>query len=233
MSEAGPLLLMAAFVGSALGARFPSRQGRRKHSLLVILATTVAAFGWVFAAALAWWPTHIAEGHARRADAWVRAADLPPRGRDLLTEASQAYLRAASAQPLNADYAFQSARALMFAGVVHADRVEERLRLAIARNGFAAEYHAARAANELTREHPDRRTVTDGYTAALGLNPADVRLRLDYARALEQRLRDPQAAAEQYRTALDYDAMLPQDEPKRLSASDRARIEADLRRLGR
>ena len=64
--------------------------------------------------------------------------------------------------------------------------------------------------------------IEAGYRKALQLNPNDVDIRLEYARAL-QGLHNPVEASKQYQLALAYNDKLNPDEPKRL-ALDRIKV---------
>ena len=79
------------------------------------------------------------------------------------------------------------------------------------------------------RFKPDGPEVMKAYQQALGLSPADVGLRLEYAAALEK-LGDKDFAKDQYREALQWDDLLPKDEPKRLTENKRKEIEALIKR---
>ena len=82
---------------------------------------------------------------------------------------------------------------------------------------------------ELNQPKPEAEAVIKPFQEALGLSPADVGLRLEYAAALE-RLGDKDFSREQYREALRRDDELPRDEPKGLPARKRKEIEAMITR---
>ena len=88
-----------------------------------------------------------------------------------------------------------------------------------------------RAGVELQQPSPDARVLRENFDRAIELNPADTDTRLRYAAALEL-LGLKAEAAEQYRTALEFNDKLPIEEPERLPAEEVERITKKIAELG-
>jgi hypothetical protein len=101
---------------------------------------------------------------------------------------------------------------------------------AIRANPVNAGYRFRRAAFEAARPQPDVARVRADYDAALALDPANVPMRLEYAKALEA-LGIPNEARAQYESALAYNDQLPAVEVERLPPAKVAEIRAAIARL--
>jgi len=207
--EPGPMFLFMFLTGAALGIRMPSliaAGGSPRGARVALVAGTLA---WLATAIAFAAPVVIAEQAAAEGDAAL--------GMRQFDRSSEAFGRALSAVPYNADYAFRAARALLFADDPRrrSDRIFALLDRAIATDPDRADYWISRANAEGLRQVPDPVRLRSGYDAALRLDPNNVQVRLDYATML-RRLGDTAAARQQYSEALRYDDLLSPDEPKRL-----------------
>jgi hypothetical protein len=220
--EPGPMSLFVALAGASLGMRTapaPRRHGTAPvaAALAGLVIVCVAAAGMVIV------PVISAQRSAAEADDAIRAErfDLAAR---LLRDAA---LR----MPINGEYAFRAARAMLYARRP-APEVRTMLDTAIAANPTAIGYYITRANVEMHQPQPDLDRVRQDYERALTLNPNDVETRLDYADLLAAR-GFPQDAAAQYRTALAKNAGLHADEPKRLPVERVKEVEQKVAALER
>ena len=144
-------------------------------------------------------------------------------------EATRLYADAYAAVPWDAEYAFRAAKAAMTSG--NPDAAKAWLDRAIATDPTAVEYYLTRASLELSRTpSPDAEGVRRDYTAALTLNPNDIRVRLAYADLLT-RFGMRQEAREQYRVAMEKNEQYDVTEPKRLPKAEVERIKGIIRSL--
>ncbi|MGD1276738.1 MAG: O-antigen ligase family protein [Tepidisphaeraceae bacterium] len=215
--EAGPLCLFGLLAGSALGARLPTLPTAWRRTAAAVCLIGGAAI-WIAAAIFVWLPTARAEAAAHAGDDALRAGRFDA--------AAGAYDAARSDLPLNADYAYRAGRALHYGlnSLIGSGRlagVPQQLRTqimayygsAIGRNPSNVTSYLARAS--LALETGDRDQVIRDFDKALQLNPNEVSIRLDYARALGMLgLRDK--ARSQLQFALHYNDLLDKSEPKRL-----------------
>ena len=86
---------------------------------------------------------------------------------------------------------------------------------AIRQNPMEPMYYATLARAELRNSPPDGDVVRRGYDAALKINPNDVRMHLEYARALAG-FGDTPGAYAHFQEAKRYNQLLNSDEAKRL-----------------
>jgi O-antigen ligase len=219
--EAGPLMLFALLVGAVIGIRAPAAAERAARPVVGAVALSASALAWAAAALFVVLPVVVAQGHADAGDVDVRY------GR---TKAAASQFRAALREvPFNADYAFRAARAL------YMDRdlagVREMLDAAVAIDPTLVKAYTMRAGVELQQPAPDVRVVRENFDRAIALNPADTDTRLRYAAALEL-LGSKADAAEQYRTALEFNDKLPIEEPERLPVEEVERIRKKIAELG-
>jgi O-antigen ligase len=229
--ETGPLMLFAFLVGSVLGVKQPSVAGRVKRTGVAVGGLTVAVILWLGAAARLWLPTLFAELAAARGDDLFRSSVSKDRKTiDLskLDAAFAAYQEALREQPLNGEYAWKATNVLLYKNAP-ANLVRQMIDAAIAANPRAGKYYVLKAQFELNQSKPEAEAVIKPFQEALGLSPADVGLRLEYAAALD-RLGDKDFSREQYREALRRDDELPRDEPKRLTPKKRKEIEGMITR---
>ena len=160
-------------------------------------------------------PTCIAEARAHAADDALRA-------RNAAFAAAQ-YKLAFDACPLgNADYAMRAAQAymLMPAGDSAA---RDMLARAIAADPMQPASYLLRARFLLQRHKEEQKQIRDDFTSALAIDPNNVAVRIEFARALES-FGDVSAAKEQYRRALELNDKLDAAEPKRLAPLQREEL---------
>jgi O-antigen ligase len=210
--EPGPMFLFMFLTGAALGIRMPSviaAGGSPRAPRVARFVLVAAVIAWLATAVAFAAPVVIAEQAAAEGDAALGARQFD--------RSSEAFDRALSAVPYDADYAFRAARALLFAEDPRrrAEKIFPLLDRAIATDPDRADYWLARANAEGLRPVPDLARLRAGYDAALRLDPNNVQVRLDYATML-RRLGDAAGARGQYAEALRYDDLLSPDEPKRL-----------------
>jgi len=207
VSETAVLFFFATVLGSVLGARQPSLAGRKRQTGVAAGALVAGLLLWFAAIFVVWVPTLRAESSAAEADSALRS------GRPDL--AAQLYEAAREAQPLNGDYAFRAADALIRQDA-SPRYIRGRMASAIEANPNAVKYHLLSAGFELRQHPPDRRAIEHAFEAALRLDPRSVRIRLEYATALAA-LGDPKAAHAEYSRALRCWDQMPVDEPRRLA----------------
>jgi tetratricopeptide (TPR) repeat protein len=239
IAEPGPLTILAVVLGAALGARTPAtattvtptttvatpaQQDPRRRVIMGI--TLAVALAWVLAIALVVIPVADAEGRAHAGDEALRNK-RPDLAAGLFRAAYQTV-------GYNADYAYRSARASLFASAAP-EQVKAMLEAAIAAQPTSVVYHLTLAQVELADASSPTSASADAarvqYERALALDPQNVAARLDFARALEEKLARPREAAEQYRLALATNAAYHPDEPKRLKPADVERIEQRIATL--
>ena len=215
--EIGPMMLFALLTGGALGVRHPADSAgpHRTKSIGIILALSIAL--WLATAVLLWAPVLQAERAADAADDAIRKNKLAV-AQPLLDEAHRTAWR------LNADYAFRAAL------ISPPSQVRARIGEAVRENPTAVPYYLARAHSELSQPRPDRQLIRDDYTTALKLDPYNVPIRLEFAKALADS-GDRPAAVEQYEMALAINDKLNWDERKRLPADEITRIHTKINLL--
>jgi tetratricopeptide (TPR) repeat protein len=225
MFEVGPMFLFALLAGAALGMR-QWDAGRVTHSPATparrrVVALAIACVAWLVAAGALFVPVAVAEADAGAADEFLRTGDG--------ARAAQAYHDAAATVPYNGDYSYNEARVLQSGPNVA--KAREALDAAIRANPYSAGYRFSRGHFEATLPQPDPSRVRADYERGLALDPANVPMRLDYAKILET-LHLPAEAKAQYETALWYDDQLAPDEIERLAPAKVAEIRASIARLG-
>jgi len=220
--ELGPMYVFAMLTGSALGLRAPTAAGQKRRTLAAATALALAAIAWLLAALAFALPISEAEALAHDADENLRA------GKPQLAAAQ--YREAFHAVPSNADYAFRAARALTYANAP-ADQVRAMLVQATSANPTAVEYWLWRASfeSQMPEDRRDYAEIRRDYQRVLDLNPNDAQIRLQYAAAMEKH--DPMLAAQQYRTALEKNALLNPDEIRRLPPEKVRELESKIREL--
>jgi tetratricopeptide (TPR) repeat protein len=218
--EPGPMCFFAMLVGAVLGARrepaqSPSRALAGVGLIFCIILGLAGSAGVVL-------PIAQAESIAQQANNEIRANR---------TNIAAAHLRDAFERLWipNADYAFRAAVAMQQAGMP-ADESMKMLAAAIAADPVRSQCYRAVADFELRKLAPDPGVVISNYEKASALDPDNVALHRDFADAL-QRLGQRDRAIEQYRLALQYNDVLPPDEPKRMSAAQVEQIQARIRSL--
>jgi tetratricopeptide (TPR) repeat protein len=230
--EPGPLILVALLCGSAVGARQPILPPARSRSGAQFLLGITTAL-WLAAAIKIWIPV-------AQAESWAHAGDDALRG-GREDAAAADYQQAFTRLPLNADYAYRAGRALQIESDAlraagHKSQIPESLRwqirsyytTAISHDPSSIPPHLRRA--EVALQVLDGDQVTADYNRALVLNPNDISIRLEYAKALEL-LREPKQAVDQLRLALSYNDQLDAAEPKRLTASQIQAIQDQINSL--
>ncbi len=215
--EIGPMMLFALLTGSALGIRQAEESGNPRSAKTIGILLTTAILMGLTVALLLWIPVLQAERSAEAADDAIRA-NRPGLAEPLLEEANREAWR------LNGDYAFRAAR------VSPPSQWRARMSEAIRQNPLAVPYYVGRASSELRQSKPDPSLVRDDFTTALRLDPYNVPMRLEYAKALAD-FGDRTAAIEQYEVALNVDDQLNGDEIKRLPPSEIAQIHQKILEL--
>ena len=199
--EAGPEMIFALLAGSALGMR------RR-----VAETTPKSAVSWLVGGAIAWTAAVLLVIPIVPAEAAADAGDDAMQSGHFSVAADH-YADAAELVDYNADYLYREALAAAYNNPPDVARAKSLLAAAISANPSAVRYLLLRAEIE-TRQRDAAGTRAD-YGAALNLDPNEVSIRRDYARALLD-LNLPQEAVEQLRLAKEYNDKLPDEEPKRL-----------------
>ncbi len=219
MFEIGPMFLFALVLGSVLGVRLPNPERAPVRGIGAGIALAVVVIAWLSALFVLVIPTADAESFAQGGDASIRKREL--------LGASQQFDAAFGALPINADYAFRAARAMIMRDAP-ADEIRGRLALAIAGNKPKVEYYLTRAHYEMLRPPNDQdyRKVRADFESALRYDPYDVQTRLEFAKAME--LDERTLAREQYQIALDNNDKLNADEPKRLTPEEVERIKQKI-----
>lgn len=230
--ETGPLLLAMLILGGLLGVRHPGVAGKTTQTKAAV-AGLAAAFVALIAASGLWAvPTMIAESKAATGDATARAAaDAARIGRTdfangLMGDAIERYREAIEATPVaNPDYA---ARAVQYMGGAAPNDVLAMYGRAIEADPADAQNYLDRARFGLATNQPSVTYLAD-YEAYVARNPNSAPGRLEYAEALDAAgLTD--RARQQFQAALDSNAALNPDEPRRLPE---ARVRAAEERLKR
>jgi hypothetical protein len=218
--ETGPMWIFMLLAGSAIGmAGDDSTSASRRGAGLV---TTLVAILWLIAAFAIALPITIAESHAHDADELLRAKKPGPAARELLA--------ANESLPFtNSDYLYRAARAQAFDSAP-LDEIRRTIHAAIAANPNSPAYYAFLARLEASRTQPDVSRVIAAFDKSLAMDPSDVQSRLLYAQFLERAGRTSEARA-QYELALEKNAQLDPNEPKRLSREGIEQINATIARL--
>jgi O-antigen ligase len=235
--ETGPLCLFCVLVGAALGVRMgnpPVRKPAKSWGALGVLVVSGAILvAFVIGVVV---PITEAEAEAHAADDQLRAAHF--------AVASDEYASAWRKVPYDAEYAFRAGRAL------HIEMGPEKLLtdpgqlMKAAQDGpeIRALYEAAIGADPLmiapyhlmgilALQTGNARELVNNYTRILELNPNEVSLRLEYARALEA-LNLRGLAREQFKLALQYNDELDAAEPKRLKSDELKAVRDEINALG-
>jgi tetratricopeptide (TPR) repeat protein len=230
--ENGPLMLFALLAGAALGVRGEAEpSAERPRMTFSVVALAAAGLAWLSALLAFVVPVGIAESNAQAGDDLFRA------GRPV--EAGTAYASAFTTAPVaNADYAARAARAYAFAGPGDT-AIEQKLRTlleqAVAADPVDPSNYLLRARYNLASGGAaNQDAIRHDFGRAIALNPNDVRVRLEYAQALE-RFGDREAALRQYQTVLKNNADLVRlrpDEPKQLTEKEKAEVADRIRSLG-
>lgn len=193
--ENGPLMVFALAAGSALGVRFGSVAGQRRHKRVAGIALAVAAALWAGATLALAIPTADAEQIAVEAHGMIR--------RGQYRQASELLNEAFGRQPGNSDYAADAADAAIRderAGDF-LPRAKAFISQAIKANPRVERYYLRRAKWEMMSAEPDARQVEADYQQAVKLNPNDVPLHLEFARAMIK-LGQVDRAIEQFEAAI-------------------------------
>jgi len=218
LAEPGPLVLFAMLIGTALGVR-TQWTGVPRHRAIAIGTLGSLCLTWVVTFLGFVLPVVDAEQQNVAGDEALRTSD-PLR-------AAALYKSAYDRMPLNAEYAYQSARAMMY-GQDNPGKIRAMIEEASARDPMSVQYHLLRA--QFERQQGDPAIATQQYERALALDPNNVRARLEFADALISFNERPRAA-EQIKIALARNDQLHPDEPKRLTSEELEKIQAKLREL--
>ncbi len=153
----------------------------------------MGAAAWVAAATLLATPIAVAENLARDADSDaytavnLSAGRDPARGHEMLIRAAGTMWDASRRLPWNGDYAARAARLQIAAGIAERDprTVKQSFDAAVNADGSSVQNLSMRAQFEMLNLK-DPQAARHDYERALTLDPNNVRLRLDYARQLQQ-----------------------------------------------
>jgi tetratricopeptide (TPR) repeat protein len=216
--ETGLFYLFVTLAAAAIGMRSGEPAGEGRGGLLMLAAWVLLAGGFAIVVTA---PVVQGELANRRGD--LLYADRRP------AQAQREYVAAfeGSAWLANAEYLLREGRAQAAAG----DRLENVLATvdrAIQANPRFIPVRLVRASILSSMHQAD--AVVKELQQVYRLNPNDVGIRLDAGEFLA-RLGRNDLACEQYQAALDNNARLPADEPKRLPAARVAEIEAKIMAL--
>lgn len=218
--EAGPMFLFALVVGTILGARRETTTLASTNAVWRWAACSVTLAGFLTASIFTL-RLLIAQQVASSADDDLRAGQS--------ARAAAGFRQASGTLPINADFAFREARALVLAGAP-ADTADSALARAVAADPSSALYHATRARLWLRQPAPSADRIRDEFSKALALDPRDVQMRLEFADALGD-LGLFASAVEEYNRALNFDSQMPVEEEKRLSSDKTREIGEKIQRL--
>ncbi|HEX4795836.1 MAG TPA: hypothetical protein VH370_18760 [Humisphaera sp.] len=233
--ETGPLFLFALLAGAVLGIRQSGRpigQTYRNRSVAITLLS-VATVGWFAWAIGVFAPIALAEGAAHDADDAARAGHF--------RQASDLMRDAFAKVPYNADYAMRRAIYLSRPdkggppiGRAQLENARTMLDAAIAADPSSMPDLVARAQVEIGPPFNEIEAARRDYRQAIQLDPANLRLRVEYAMKLRelfaashQQDMAAEALAEFYR-AKERNEEYHWDEPKRLSPDELKRVDAAI-----
>ena len=220
--ETGPLFSFAMLAGAALGIRSSDSPASNRAAVMSTLVAGVLV--WLIAAVGIAAPVVLAEREAQLGDDAVRAGST--------TAAVQHFRRASDAMWVpNGDYAFRAARAMILSGYPR-DQILATLRTAMDRSPMNPAYPRLMAEYELRQPSPDHQLVVPWFERAIALDPNDVAVHLDFAKALE-RLGQNGEARRQYAEALRLNDLMDPAEPERLPQQKVDAILDTIERLGR
>jgi tetratricopeptide (TPR) repeat protein len=226
--EATAMFTFMALIGSCQGMVGVESKSRRPTGV-AIGAAAVALIGFVAAAVCLVGPIIVAEQLAASGDEAIRTSpvDRSPASTGHYRNAADAFASASSLVPYNSDYVFREAKAA--AGAGDFARAQARLVDAKRINPLLIDAYLLDASLQLAGPHPDAAAVRSDYQMVVKLNPNDVPLRVQYARALDQFGFHDEAKA-QYKAALAANAALPVGEPKRLADEQVSQLKAVIER---
>ena len=218
LAEPGALTLFAVIAGAALGIRtnwsIPVR-----HRALTIAGLSALGLVWVVSFLGFVLPVTDAEQQDAMGDEMLRSRE-PIR-------AAALYRNAYDRMPLNAEYAYHAARAMMY-GNENPAKVRAMLDTAVATDPMQVSYRLLQANHEARGGDPA--IAKREYERSLALDPNNIRARLEYAEALITFNERP-AAAQQIRIALEKNDQLHADEPKRLLPDELEKLRTKLKEL--
>ena len=215
--ESGPTGLFALLAGALMGI---STAGKERRGNWAVFGAAMLA--WVSTAAT--WTAPIVQGEilATAADDSLEA--------NRLEEAVDSYRHAAAMLPvIDPQLLLKTATAQLYARHDPAE-VTATLRGVVENDPIFIRGHLTLANLLLRSPEPDAVAIRREYEKAIALNPNDVTVRMEYGQALE-RLSEPAAAADELQRALDANAGLGPDEPKRLDLSQVADLSNRIRQL--
>ena len=213
--ETEPVMLMVLLAGAILGIRQSPAAGRRGSVITLLVSCGL----WITAAIGLVAPTAEAESLAHQGDSEFYAHQY--------RQASDDYLAAFHANGgINAEYAYRASISLNYQPDRDLAAVRQLVSLAVAADPSMALYHLS--LGRIDANLGDADAAVADYQRALSLDPNEVSIRLEYAKVLAHFGRAAEAE-EQCQLASHYNDLLPQEEPKRLSAADlRTQIELAL-----
>ena len=215
--EIGPMMLFAVLTGSALGIRRQTESDLRTTPKNMAILYVAAIALWLTTAVIWWVPVLQAERAANAADDAIHANHLDT-ALPLLEEANRQAWR------LNAEYAFRAAL------VSPPQQFRSHINEAILENPLDVPLYVARIHSEMRNTQPDHQLIRDNFNTALKLDPYNVPMRLEYAKALTD-FGDRAAAVEQFEMTLRVNDLLNWDEKKRLPPEEVTKIQNQIRAL--
>jgi O-antigen ligase len=188
---------------------------------LALLTATMFGLIWLVIAVVFVFPVIAAEALAGNANESIRTASYkdPNEFRSHVQSALDDLKDAGQWVPYNSDYVYRQAMALTYVNQdVAARSLLDRVKKM---NPLQADAYLLDANMQLRpgNSAPNQALVKEDFQAVLAMNPNDVSLHIQYARALD-RFGLRAEAKQQYQLALTADAALPIGEPKRLSPED-------------
>ncbi|MBC8109198.1 MAG: O-antigen ligase family protein [Anaerolineae bacterium] len=218
--ETGPMWIFMMLAGASIGITGDTSSPVRRRGIGLI--TTFVTILWIVAGMAIALPITVAESRAQIGDELLRAKKPGPAARELLS--------ASESLPFsNGDYLYRAARAQTFDSAP-GEQIRRTINAAIAANPNSPAYYAFLARLEASQSPMEMTGVIAAFDKSLAMDPSDVLSRLLYAQVLERAGRKPEARA-QYEAALDKDAQLDANEPKRLNQAKIDEIKSRIDRL--
>jgi hypothetical protein len=225
--EVGPMFLFMALLGSSQGIRSSDDQPPIPRPLTTAAAALASVALWFSAAAFFVAPILLAEQSATEASELIRTAPISQES-DAYShfhQAANALAAAARLVPYNSDYPFRQAELCLRMNDI--PQAQSLITQARQINPRLIDSYLLDANLQLSLPAPNLQLVQTDFDQILQLNPNDVSLHLQYAKALEHLGLTNQARV-QYSQALKANAALPPDEPKRLPPDQVAQVQAKL-----
>jgi tetratricopeptide (TPR) repeat protein len=238
--ESGSLFLFAMLSGAALGIRLQGRQSiaaqspSRTTRAFAVGRLGLAAVAWCAWGAVVFLPIAIAEGTAHDADLSARAGQF--------RQATALMRDAFNHVPYNAEYATRQVKYLLGEPGAMRDptmlaAARRLMDAAVAADPSSVSDRVARAQLALLPPINDIEAGLKDYRRAVALDPANIRLRVEYATTLKDlaaRFRNPAYAREsldEFHRAVIRNDQYHWDEAKRLGPAELAAIRSQIAEL--